>query len=345
MVNITEKVITDISGFDSLKEEWDALVNNCIESNIFMTFEWAKHWIRHTHMKKPLIICIYEKGSICAIAPFYLDNKKIIRVLGHPYSDYEGLIGSQSNLFEIYDRIFKLLSQESWNSLEIDQFPSGNAFHSLKYYLMASKKRHILKDALPYQRIDFKKRGIKYSTLLSSKRDIRRKMRVFEISNKLSYRIAIDKEEILNAISMIVLLHTNKLNSFGKKSQFENSEFRSSYSKLILSLFKNNDLDMFELLLDKKPISCIVGLKHKNKYHSFSIHMNIDYIRISPGILAVLSDIERIEKESYEVYNFGRGRDEYKARFSNSADITNRVSVFNNKISYFTGKTASVFSK
>jgi CelD/BcsL family acetyltransferase involved in cellulose biosynthesis len=92
-------VISDVSGFDALGPEWEALFA-AAGSSVFKSFIWQRGWWRHhgeDFTRRLLhLVTIREAGELIALAPFYIDvhrhnalaSTRTLRFIGTGFSDH-----------------------------------------------------------------------------------------------------------------------------------------------------------------------------------------------------------------------------------------------------------------
>ncbi|MHB8292988.1 MAG: hypothetical protein ACYDEG_11065, partial [bacterium] len=113
------KIIRNIEDLKNLKNEWNVLLQESQNDNVFLTYDWVYLWVKYFLKSKRInilfIICIYdENGKIEAIAPFFI--KKffvffiVLMFISHDFSDYLGIIiDKQANQENIIAKIFNTI--------------------------------------------------------------------------------------------------------------------------------------------------------------------------------------------------------------------------------------------
>ena len=73
MTNLAIEEVNNIEEFQALKEQWNLLLEQCSDNNIFLAWEWLFTWWQYFGNDKKLrILLIKEGNNIIGIAPFML---------------------------------------------------------------------------------------------------------------------------------------------------------------------------------------------------------------------------------------------------------------------------------
>lgn len=71
-------VVDDESGFDRLKDDWDALAARMTPSSPMLSWDWARTWWRYFHQGARLQIVVFKRdGAVLGIAPF---QKRVVGI-------------------------------------------------------------------------------------------------------------------------------------------------------------------------------------------------------------------------------------------------------------------------
>ena len=117
----------------SLRVEWDALVERCPRATLYQTFDWNEAWWRAFRLRKRLCLLAVRTGSeLVGIAPFYVSRHlgtplRRLAFLGTGCSDYMDLIAEESRAGEVWDAVVRHLSPRSGYDLADLQHLSPNS--------------------------------------------------------------------------------------------------------------------------------------------------------------------------------------------------------------------------
>ena len=139
-------VYRDETGFDTLRDEWNALLGRSRFDTIFLTWEWQSTWWQHLGAQRgPLyLLAAREAGRLIGILPLYLsqaDGVQCLTVVGCvEVSDYLDLIIEAGQEEVVYDAFLSwLMGSEApaWDVAELCNQPAA----SLAYTRLAELAR------------------------------------------------------------------------------------------------------------------------------------------------------------------------------------------------------------
>ena len=132
------KQIINQNSFLKLKEDWNFLLKNSGNRNIFLTWEWLYNWWNYYNEGQKLFILVIElNNKIVGIAPFYLKYEKIfgikiqaLRFLGdvEVCSEQLDLITHPDYLNEIYTAVLEYLHKfkNEWDYLFLTDYKKNS---------------------------------------------------------------------------------------------------------------------------------------------------------------------------------------------------------------------------
>jgi CelD/BcsL family acetyltransferase involved in cellulose biosynthesis len=128
----------DESGFEALKNEWNALLRRSQFDTIFLTWEWQTTWWQHLGRSRgPLYILAGRDGDrLVAIIPLYAvdDGGLVLQIVGCiEVSDYLDLIIEAGREEEVYQHFLKWLAgpdAPAWDTVDLCNQPGVSLSHT-----------------------------------------------------------------------------------------------------------------------------------------------------------------------------------------------------------------------
>jgi hypothetical protein len=115
------KIIRNIKELENLKDEWNTLLQESRNNNVFLTYDWIYLWIKYFldggRRSSLFIVCSYDKNNkIEAIAPFFIKRFFLffnaVMFISHDFSDYlDIIIHKQSNSEDIVAKILNAIKE------------------------------------------------------------------------------------------------------------------------------------------------------------------------------------------------------------------------------------------
>jgi CelD/BcsL family acetyltransferase involved in cellulose biosynthesis len=319
--------------FCCLNEHWDKLAENAVPIN---KFEWMYKWWQHNKINNELKILVAEKNNeIIGIAPLYIQKSKAFKFipvkklcfLGGEISDYLDFIIKEDS---DKDEIFKLFINFIFNEIKTDEicFKQINSSYP-NFYLW---KKYIGSRNIDFQsyrecwRIDFDKfAGYEdyFSQLSKShKRSIKarqKKLNTEVKSHEFIFKSDISQEE-MDVISAINIKRQKFL--YEEKCKTKRFCYFTDKQKtdFIYDYFCNGDLNdkfLSALKCNGEIASYILCLKNKESLYLWNMAFNPDYEFCSPTKILVNETIKYSFEKGLSYFDFLRGNDPYKLKWSN----------------------------
>lgn len=103
----------------------------------------------------------------------------------------------------------------------------------------------------------------------------------------------------------------------GKETDFLSEKNQAYHKELARNLAEKNWLRMYEIKIDGKSAAILYGMVYKEKFYFIQHGIDPAWDKFSVGSLLIKYSIERSLREGLSVFDFMKGRQTYKLRFSN----------------------------
>lgn len=336
------EILRTIEEIEEIKEDWETIekMNN---NNIYLKYGFIKKWCQHTFDKneKIFIIILKDNNKIIAIAPLYIEIRKIfiftireLKFIGN--GDYKNILidtnyKNTDTLYKkildaiivnnnLYDRI--ILEKINGNSnlsnyfLKDDRFNENFNFYSeipiLNLKLIRDKEEELLKPS----------KLNKYRNKL--KRDYNYKLDIIQDLDEITY----------NNIINIHKKEQDYLNSKYKNEKRRSIFFLSKLDKFYKDyLVGNNKLIIFVLKTDKEEIiNYRICYMDNETIFSWNTAYNIDFKDYRPNNILFMEIFEYLLKETkYSFFDFGAGRYPWKFKWTKDFNIVYNFESWNEK--------------
>jgi CelD/BcsL family acetyltransferase involved in cellulose biosynthesis len=335
-------VYRDESGFEALRDEWNALLGRSRFDTIFLTWEWQSTWWRHLGARRgPLfLLAALEAGRLIGILPLYLsesDGVQCLTVVGCvEVSDYLDLI-IEAGQEEIVYRAFLtwLVGPEApaWDVLELCNEPAA----SLAYTRLAELARGqnlrvevMQEDVCPVitlpQAADGEDGWELYLTALDKKErhEIRRKLRRIEReAPDAQLRIVRGGADLTEAVESFIALHRL---SRPAKHAFMTEEMQAYFRAVAAVLAERGWLQLSFLDIGDRPAATYFCFD----YHGDILVYNSGYDtsaspQLSPGWVLLAELIQHAITEGRKRFDFLQGNEDYKYRFGGVDEPVHRT--------------------
>ncbi|MFH2138143.1 MAG: GNAT family N-acetyltransferase [Candidatus Omnitrophota bacterium] len=354
MVKI-HKITTD-DGFIGLKDQWNELLSQSNNDNIFLTWEWLYSWWEVFKEKRELfILLVKENEEIIGIAPLLLRKICYFRLLN--YNRLEFIASGEEERDEICSEylnfIIKKGKEKEVIGCLVDYFKVNKTWDEivLKELLAENINTVILRQQLTNSGVSNKceKDGVAYYielpktwdelvTGLSSnfryklKRDRKRLSSMAQVE----VRTIEKKEDLSMAFSIFIDLHEKRWSAEGEQGCFRSEKFKQFHGKVMRNLFDKKQVRLIFLDVNKKPVAAFYDLIYKGKVLFYQAGLDLEcYPKLGVGNILRGYSIQKAVEGNAAEYDFLKG--ENKRHCKEWATVTRdiiTIRILKNKLRY-----------
>jgi CelD/BcsL family acetyltransferase involved in cellulose biosynthesis len=316
----TFSIITTISEFNKLQEEWNTLFEaHASGTQLFQTYNWIWHWIHQfeNNPKDIKILTGHIDKKLVLLAPLVQENKlglKILKWVGEPVSQYgDILIAEDPQNLQWLKAGFNYLN----DTLKPDLFYLRKTrFDAAITPLLEMYSATILEEtAAPYIEVlgdkDFTEFNKRYSQ--KSRKAKRRHRRKLEEKGPLTFNLYEEGSEANRAANHAINLKREWLKATKTISPAFNGPLIDNFFDATSK--ENNhsaNIKVSELCVDNHPAAIEIGILVKDYYGAHLGVYDPAYIAHSPGSLQMQDTIAALIEKGVKVIDLFAPGDKYK---------------------------------
>lgn len=327
------RVIADAAGFDSLEPGWEAL-HSAADASVFQSFTWLRTWWRHFGEDFPQrqlhIVAIHQEGRLAAIAPFYIESKRLsslarmrtLRFVGTGISDHLDVIllpGREDALLRALAGHLGNL-WKSLDSLSLVEIPDESPVRQiLGRELLAAGVKVAVEECDRCPRVPL---GATWpDTLAAMRGDNRRRLRSrterLAGMHAIGYECIDDGGELEEAMTEFVAMHQERLGEKVGRGIYAEERMERFHREACRRFHERGWLFLSFMTLDGKRVlgNCYYLSKGRAYCHVGGALDVGDAWKHSPGIVFESLCIQEAIRRGAGIYDFLRGTEEYKYRF------------------------------
>jgi CelD/BcsL family acetyltransferase involved in cellulose biosynthesis len=325
LINNTEsfvfRVLQNWNEFAALKEDWQNLLAQSDADNLFLTWEWMDCWrIAQGKLIKPLIIVIQDSQGIIAIAPFYIQEYRLVNLLRYQAlrfmgdkgsgSEYSNLIVKKENSLALKSRLWEhLLNPEVKPCWDFIWFTNVAAWteggHTLLQSLASVEGLNCNQRTVEFAQIPLSK----YSTDIlpelskSLRADIRRPNRRLDKLGRWQMLTCKGDDDISELLEQLFSLHNKHWLNAGLGTFERRPELADFYRIFAPLALKKGWLRLLRLEIHGEIQAMQIGYVYNNEFLAIQEGFNPDFI---PGVGQVLRyySFTNCQKEGLSCYDF-----------------------------------------
>jgi CelD/BcsL family acetyltransferase involved in cellulose biosynthesis len=317
---ITITQIETIEQFESLREEWNALLFQCAEKDVFLTWEWQFAWWKNIgQFKYQLRILLFHAGGqLIGIAPFMISQKRKFRFhfrwlenIGNPECDVSAILSVQpeKTAFALLEYLQE--KKQEWDVLElmeVNATTTGNQkilkiLEDSQYGFWRTKEEHF------YIPLAGNTWEAYYNQLSKNmKHNLKRRRKRISELGAVSFKKYSGSSLTWEAFQK--MRWVSEKSNFPDLYKFDNV---LSFHQDLLVLMKEPEWAQIEMLfIDERPIAFQYGFLFDNKYEDWRGGIDKEFETLAPGKLLMMFSLAERFKLGLRESDFLRGVYAYK---------------------------------
>jgi CelD/BcsL family acetyltransferase involved in cellulose biosynthesis len=335
------QVVTETQGLQDLREDWQKLMALCPEATVFQSYEWLATWWHFFGRSRPgrrlFVINVRDDvGQLIALAPlmtsfWYGTPIRRLSFLGEGASDYHDFLAPEPHAREACQAIYAFLSSDrSWWAGDLNQLREGGLLRQLAPLEESGIRcKDFPQEACPYLPYPAAKDpNDRWNALLSS---LGKKMRYnvgyYERLLTRAYQLEIETansdETVDEALTALFELHQRRWNQRWMPGVFGGRRVQSFHRAAAREFLKNDWLRLHTLRLDGEIQAVLYCFARGDRTCYYQAGFEPTLARLSLGTVLTAHAIHRSIDEGRDQFDFLRGNEPYKERWTRGATRTN----------------------
>ena len=334
----------DESGFEALRDEWNALLGRSRSDTIFLTWEWQVTWWQYLGAcRGPLyLLAMRQDGRLVAILPLFLSTVggiRMLQVVGCiEVSDYLDLIIEAGQEEAVYAAFLEWLAgpeAPAWEALELCNQPAASLAHQRLPEMAAAAGWHVQvfqDDVCPVITLPRPGAGEDgwelYLAALDKKQrhEIRRKLRRVEReAPDAQVRVVRGGAGLAEAAETFIALHRL---SRPDKHAFMTEEMQAYFGAIAEALAERGWLQLSFLDIGGQPAASYFCFDYRNEILVYNSGYDVAASpQLSPGWVLLAELIQKAIADGRTRFDFLQGNEDYKYRFGGVDEAVYRTRI------------------
>jgi hypothetical protein len=336
--------INTFEGFVELQDYWNVLLRKSKSDIAALTWEHTFVSAKNLDINQNLkILYITNENRIIAIAPLRITQRRLRNIRYNVLepldfgsaTDYTGLILAEQELECLQKFISYLYKQKDWNFLNFSNIPEDSVFAKL----VTSNRKFFSKfiveknEFCPFMQLPNSIDEFLSSLKPHFRNQLRRCLRNLEKDyGKVELRESHELGSIENAMSIFFDLHQERWSSKGTSGAFHSTKIRNLFIERARIFSEKNWLGLYFLMVNDKPVAVNYTLEYNKKISSCLTGFNPNYHRYSVSNLLLLKIIERCISRGFIEYDFMRGKEPYKSKWTKKYKVNFTLKLANKQL-------------
>ncbi len=329
------EILTSFDRLQSLEREWDRLWRMRPGGQVFTTFAWLRAcWLARGGRQRLYAPVVSSGGEVVGILPLVAEDRRL-RFASAPFADYNDLICAPADAPAVAAAALSALErvEAPRRHCVFENLPEGSALLTGLDRLkpsMRSRARLLPGQSCPTLLLGERREAI--LTEILSKKSLRRHENKLRRLGSLRFYHLEDRGEIRRHLPRFFDQHIHRRALAGGRSHFLDSESRLFYEHLIEALDPRRELRFGVLGLDGRPLAYHLGFEVGGRFTWYKPTFDVDYWDLSPGEVLLKSLFEYARERPLDEFDFTRGDEAFKDRFSNHVRQNQTLHVYSDGV-------------
>jgi len=318
--------------FAQMTEIWNELLQSSSADSFFLRHEWMYSWWQSFGDDGELFLFSVTdaEGNLVAIAPLCiilrrtpLQKRRILSFIGSGPTcpDYLGFIIRKGHTLPALAEIISYIMRNrdrwdeiAWESLSIENPDNEILFAECRHsgLLIHSVEAQAYAIRLPESFDDY------FASLSKSRRSkLRRERMALEGSYQAEFQEVFSTEQALQALDRLYELHKYRAGAMNRQDGFADPRIREFHRSFVAAHFAQGLVRIYTLSLSGTAQAILYVFVHNRHVYGYQSGINSDFYHISLGSAVILFAIEKAILSDWLYFDFLRGEEQYKLRFSN----------------------------
>ncbi len=332
IISLTVKVITTTQSLEALRADWNNLLANSGNNNLYLSWEWIHSWCSSmlSPTASPFIVTVRDHKNLIGVAPLVVvvqnNQDKVIQLLGQAYSYHLGFIALSGHEEETYNAIWNFLFDECnilFNRIEFIHFGKDTVFDSVLSNQAAKRNLNIEREiqnpckvlALPDNYYNYQQYHIPSTNF---KRNIIREFRILNQGYNVKYFFA-NKTNFMHYWTELLRLHREMMEYRNKGSALKLKSFSLHLQQVAQIFIEQDKLFLSVMEIDQIPAAIQLNIVHNKSYNALTMGVNYHLIQKIPNanltFQSIAFNIKKAIETGCKIFDLGGGHHDYKYKF------------------------------
>ena len=310
----------------ALEPEWQALAAACTTATVFQTWEWNAAWWKHFGKwgrRLRLVTFRDDAGTLVGLAPlmtafWYATPLRRVSFLGTGTSDYLDVLAAPGWEHTVAENLYHYLETNGgWQIADFQQLRAGSL---LRQYFPPKTSRLTVLDVLG-EACPFLPLPPDWETLL---RGLGKKTRAnvgyYDRALAKVYEVEIgpvtEESELNGELTRLFELHARRWNQRWLPGVFAGKRVQAFHRDVARRLLRRDWLRLFTLRLDGETMASLYCFGYGDRICYYQGGFEPTLARLSLGTVLTARAMQTAVAERREVFDFLRGDEPYKAKWT-----------------------------
>lgn len=313
--------VNSISEMENIRDSWNHIVHQNPNATPFQLWEWNYGMVKYEGHRIRLHILVAENsgGEIIGCAPFWIRTGgfpgfNVLEFIGTGRSDYLDLIVLDSYKDIFIKKLVEWIDQHNeWRIIAL----KGLRQETVNMLSPLGKLDIRPYDVCPIIRLPDTVEAYNKQISRRLRKNIRHYTNRLTQEGNITFSVSSTPSQLQNDLFILFDLHQQKQVSGGERGRFYKKEQKEIMQEITMALAEAGLVRLYMLKLGGKTISTSYNIRFAKWEYSYTMGMDPDFSLLSPGTILENHMIGEAIKDGMNVYDFLRGDEKYKSKWTN----------------------------
>jgi CelD/BcsL family acetyltransferase involved in cellulose biosynthesis len=327
----------------TVRESWNRLVLNAPTATPFQSWEWNFGMAKFEGDRVRLQIIVAERidGEVVGIAPFWMTRKgwlnlTVLEFIGTRKSDYLNILFLEPYKEAFVHQLLEWIERNAkWQILNFQNLRQESVDLISKFGSFEIQPSDICPIVYLPTTIEAYERELQKKL----RQTIHRQGKLLSSEGRISFSVSRTASQLRTDLPVLFDLHQRRYRTKGERGKFFDQQWKDAFLEISLALAQEGFVRLGLLRIDGQPAACLYNLRLRDQEYAYFAGLEPDFARYSPGSLLHHWMIGEAIKDGVRVYDFMRGYEPYKSRWTNVTCQTFQVVRARSRVIYQVWKT------
>jgi CelD/BcsL family acetyltransferase involved in cellulose biosynthesis len=327
--------VDDPKALETLADEWGNLAAACVTSTVFQTYEWIGAWWRHFGHAPGRCLHIVtfrtEDGLLVGLAPlmtsyWYATPFRRLSFIGTGASDYQDILALPGREADVAQAFYShLASLAGWNICDLQQIRTNALLrHRDPVDLDGLSWFDVEQEPCPYLDLASSWDQVLEGLGKKTRSNVRYYDRSLEKVYEVDFGHVTTNEELGQEIEILFELHRRRWNQRWLPGVFSGKKVQNFHRDVTQALLERDWLRLFYLRLDGETQASLYCFSYGDRICYYQGGFEPSLAKLSLGTVLTARAMHQAVLEEKSVFDFLRGDEPYKAKWTGLAQVNVR---------------------
>lgn len=328
------KIIHQLDDFKQLEPHWQRLLRHCPTHGIFQTWTWQYCWLSVFKPRVTLwVVTLWQQNQLQAIAPLYLDNKKVLHLIGNADDDSQACDNGRFICHAKHPQAIKQLMEillehkSQWQELRLHNlYEHNNSYTYITDYLNRQKYPFI--DSFLYDAYSRVLGNTQADQQLLKQKKLIYAQHEFSRNDQFFYQHLTEPAAINAQLPEFVSQHQQYWQTTKQISKLTNPKYIEFFQQLNQAFADKNVVHLSFLRLNQMSIAACFSFYYQQRYLHYAVCHNRDYSENSAELLFQKYLLKHLMSLNCRECDYSIGAETYQYELSNKVYKVKQLRIF-----------------